>query len=161
MSTLGKLIEIYISPQQGQPMQRLASVSAIQGEGLEGARYATGDGFWQTAKNPRNAVRHVSLISLSNILKANSELDTNIEPSDTRRQLLIDAEIDLKSLIGQEFSIGDVRMRGTEECEPCSRPSKLSGKLGFENFKKIGGGGLRAEILSSGEIKEGDPLSIL
>jgi MOSC domain-containing protein YiiM len=138
----------------------MASVRAIQGVGLEGDRYATGDGFWQTVKNPRVAIRHVSLISRNNILKANAELGTAIEASDTRRQLLIDADIDLRTLIKQEFSIGKVPMRGTEECEPCNRPSELSGKPGFETLKEIGGGGLRAEILSSGEIREGDALSL-
>jgi MOSC domain-containing protein YiiM len=57
--------------------------------------------------------------------------------------------------IGQEFRIDGVLMRGVKYCDPCMRPSRLSGnpKPFRETFWDRGG--LVAEILEGGLIKVG------
>lgn len=152
---------IYISPDKGLPMQKVHQVVAIEGQGLEGDRYTKGLGFWQNVPNVREgAVRQVTLISSKDIEEASREAGTSFKPEDTRRQILIAGDINLRDLIGKKFRIGDVEMLGVEECKPCKRPSELSGKDGFETaFRNRGG--LRAQILNFGVIKEGQEMVVI
>lgn len=48
---------IFVALRVGIPMEERAEVCASAGAGLEGDRYATGDGAWSKA---RSAIRHVS-----------------------------------------------------------------------------------------------------
>ena len=65
----------------------------------------------------------------------------------------------MNSLVGKEFNIGDVRFKGVELCEPCSKMGK-----NLENYtitKRevvrafVHKGGLRADILSDGKLAVG------
>lgn len=151
----GRIVEIYISPEMGQrgvPMQRVDEAKVLEGVGLEGDRYAKGIGAYSNSK--RKTVRQVSLISKEAIEEANRLHSTDFTSQETRRNIVVEG-IDLNSLVGEEFFVGEIRLRGVELCEPCERPSNLVGKKGFtEAFE--GRGGIRAEILSSGIIYEAD-----
>ena len=139
---------IFITSDKGLPMQSQDTVHAIAGVGLAGDRYARGTGAY--SKSKRETIRHVSLVSEEAIKEANKENGTNFTPRETRRNI-VTRGIDLNELVGQEFYVGNVRMRGVELCDPCARPSALSHKPGFEPaFRQRGG--LRAEILSDGDI---------
>ncbi len=155
-----KLIQIYIASHAGEPMQMVDHVQAVEDLGLVGDRYWKKVGFWQTLKNARPAIRHVSFISREDINAANAEAGTAFTPEETRRNFLIEGfGGDLRKLIGIEFRVGQVLFRGAEECTPCGRPSQLSGKKFFEKaFRANGRGGLRAQILNSGTIRIGDSL---
>jgi len=61
--------------------------------------------------------------------------------------------VDLNTLIGKRFSIGEVVFEGTEECTPCHW---LNGAIapGVEDFLK-GRGGLRTKVIESGTLKVG------
>lgn len=158
MEKRGAVTSLFISPEQGASMQKVSQVHAVEG-GLDGDRYQKGEGFWQTVPKPRETVRDVSLISLEAIEEANREFGTDFEPQDTRRQIVVSGVGDLNELVDKEFQVGEVKMRGVEPCTPCKRPSQLSGKEGFEKaFKNRGG--LRAKILTSGTIYEGDEIKI-
>jgi len=148
----GKVTHIFISPNEGEPMQELQEVKAIEQLGLEGDRYAGERGAW--SKSKRKVIRQVSLIEQEAIDRANSVLETSFLPKETRRNIVV-SDFPLNDLIGKEFMVGDVRMRGVELCDPCKRPPKLIGKSGFEE-SFTGYGGLRAEILTTGQISVGD-----
>jgi MOSC domain-containing protein YiiM len=63
----------------------------------------------------------------------------------------------LNQLVGKEFFLGLIRLKATELCIPCERPAKLSEKSNFLSaFKNRGG--IRAQILDSGEVRVGDQL---
>ena len=154
----GRVLEIYISPEMGQkgvPMQRVKEVKALEGVGLEGDRYAKGVGAYSNLK--RRTIRQVSLIAKEAIEEANRLFSTDFTPQETRRNIVIEG-IDLNSLVGEEFFVGEVIMRGIELCEPCERPSNLVRKKGFKEAFD-GRGGIRAEILSSGIIYEASPVT--
>jgi MOSC domain-containing protein YiiM len=75
---------------------------------------------------------------------------------DEHRRNLVTRGISLNALVGREFTIGDVRCRGMRLCEPCavvdgyaSRP--ILGAL-------VHRGGLRADIVTTGTIRVGDPV---
>lgn len=75
-----------------------------------------------------------------------------------RRNVIVSG-IDLNDLIGEEFSIQGVRLRGTAHCRPCYWLDQAFAP-GTEEFLK-GNGGLRAEILTDGAIAVGDAQLLL
>lgn len=167
MAIEARVSQIYIARQAEVPMERVLHVRALQGIGLEGDRYAKGEGFYQTVPNPKQKIRDVSLISQQAIDAANEEFGTTWDGAKSRRNIVVDGEVDLVDLEGKTFMIGNVLMRGDNDCSPCARPTQLAQKhgeseiVGFERaFRKDGRGGLRAEILTSGIIFENDPLIV-
>ncbi len=138
-------------------MKSREEVRAIAGVGLEDDRYANESGAFSKGKAAK--IRHVTLVSLEAIAEANAaNNETQFSPEETRRNL-VTTGVDLNQLVDQEFQVGSVRMRGTELCKPCARPSNLSGKPGFkDSFENKGG--LRAEILNDGDIKKGDTIQV-
>jgi hypothetical protein len=151
---MGLVIGIFICPTKGKPMVGVPTIKALVGRGLEGDRYALGTGAWSNSK--REVIRHVSLISAEAIAQSNSKLKEPFDTAETRRNILTKG-IDLNALVGKEFSVGNVRMRGVELCDPCERPSLIANKKDFNSAFK-GRGGLRAEILSDGTISLGNTI---
>ena len=64
--------------------------------------------------------------------------------------------VDLNALVDREFTIGEVRIRGIRLCEPCNYLAKQSSPEVLRGL--VHKGGLRAQILSAGEIRIGDSL---
>lgn len=149
-----KVLQIFTCDDKGKPMLVRDSIRALAGVGLEGDRYALGRGAY--SKDKRQPLRHVSLVGIEAIAAANSTLETSFKPAETRRNILTKG-IDLNELVGVEFAVGEVAMRGVELCTPCARPSKLAEKPYFKQAFDDRGG-LRAEILSSGLIAVNDSI---
>lgn len=137
---------ICICPVAGEPMQEITEVEAIASQGLKGDRYSTGEGSFNKGKR---GVRQVTL--MNTIFFEGS----GFEFKDSRRNLFVHG-VELMWLFGREFQIGNARFRGLRYCDPCTRPSKLSGKT--KSFKEtfFDRGGLIAEVIESGVIKIGD-----
>ena len=151
----GTVINIFTSPARSQPMVEHQAVRAIAGQGLEGDRYSKQDGTY--TGHPRVGACEVSLISLEAIEAANRDLtDRGLEPfelNENRRNIIVEG-FDVQQLIGKEFMVGDVRMRGGNYTKPCLIPSKVAGKIEFAQAYK-GRGGIRAVILNDGIINIG------
>ena len=71
-------------------------------------------------------------------------------PSLVRRNVLT-RDVDLNAMIGQQFDVQGVQFYGTGECRPCYWMDRAIAP-GAEKFLK-GRGGLRAKILSDGELR--------
>lgn len=144
----GHVVAIYICPTAGGEMQSVQEVDALAGQGLKGDRYAAGEGSFNKG---RQGDRQVSLIN--GIFFEGNGFDF----SDTRRNL-VTVGVELTWLIGREFTIGRARFRGVKYCDPCNRPSKLSGKK--TSFKEafFDRGGLIAAVVTSGIIRVDDPV---
>lgn len=131
---------------------------ALAGRGLEGDRYALGQGSYSTL--PRAVAWHVSLIAREAIEAANEDLVRRglipFEPDETRRNIVVEG-IDIYALLDHEFCVGAVRLRGSDPTRPCRIPSAVTGKSGFAEAYRDRGG-IRAEILSDGIISIGDPI---
>jgi MOSC domain-containing protein YiiM len=67
--------------------------------------------------------------------------------------------IALNELIGEEFVIQGVRLRGAAHCKPCYWMNQAVAP-GAEEFLQ-GNGGLRAQILTDGTIAVGDARLLL
>lgn len=142
----GTVKAICIGPVAGGPMQEIPEVEAIAGQGLKGDRYTIGEGSFNKGKR---GVRQVTLMNSIFFERSGFEF------KDSRRNIFVEG-VELMELIGKEFLIGTARFRGVKYCDPCTRPSKLSGKT--KSFKEtfFDRGGLIAEIIEGGVIKTGD-----
>lgn len=67
------------------------------------------------------------------------------------RRNVLTSDIDLNTLIGVDFEVQGVRFHGVEECSPCYWMDHAFGS-GAEDALR-GSGGLRARILSDGELR--------
>lgn len=153
-TSVGFVRSIYISAEAGEPMLKVSRVLATVGKGLEGDRYASKTGFWQTSVNAREVIRDVSFINAVDIE------DSGFSAAETRRNIIVQTEINLVTLIGKKFRVGEVLFMGVEECTPCKRPSVISGKPNFAQVFK-NKGGLRAQVLKSGRICDGDSVILV
>lgn len=144
----GSVAAVCICPVAGGEMQYVDEVEAIAGQGLRGDRYATGEGSFNRG-NQGN--RQVTLIN--SVFFAGS----GFAFADSRRNI-VTTGVELMWLIDREFDIGTARLRGVKYCDPCNRPSKLSGKE--RSFKEVffDRGGLIAVVVTGGIIRVGDPV---
>jgi hypothetical protein len=69
---MARVVSLFVSPGIGQPMQPRTFVRALAGCGLDGDRYALGQGSYSNL--PRPAARHISLIAREAIEASNEEL---------------------------------------------------------------------------------------
>lgn len=164
----GTLEAIFIGPAKGEPMQAVGAAEALSGAGLVGDRYACGAGTFshdpdarpeRPSRRPGEAGvpqtlpdRQVTLIEAEALEGAAQEGGPAIEPSESRRNLLVRG-VPLNHLVGREFLVGSVRLRGLRLCEPCGRLQKLT--VPGIKTALLHRGGLRAEILDGGELRIG------
>ena len=84
--------------------------------------------------------------------------DRKIDLSITRRNL-VTRGVQLNTLVGKEFRVGDVLLLGVELCEPCTilGESLASNDLSSPNVIKhwLGRGGLRTDVLVGGFLNVG------
>ena len=149
----GELLAIRISTSAGEEMESRTNMEAIEGEGLREDRYANCKGAFQKGKITRS--QQVTLIEEEAIQSACADYELDVEHATTRRNLLTSG-VPLNHLVGVEFCVGDVRLRGVKLCEPCGYLDRLTGKKMVEAFRHRGG--LRAEVISGGMLRVGDPI---
>jgi MOSC domain-containing protein YiiM len=148
----GVVAAIFVGPQALEPMAAVPEVVARAGAGLAGDRYSREAGTFSKA-SPTN---QLTLVEEEALAAAARDYGLAIHGAETRRNLLT-CGISLNHLVGREFRIGDVRVRGLKLCEPCAHLEKLTGKEVIKALRHRGG--LRAEILTDGRIKVGDVIT--
>jgi MOSC domain-containing protein YiiM len=152
--TGGRVVALYVAPAAGAPMEARARVDARAGAGLRDDRYATGSGTYSGfGRGPRD----VTLIEREAIEAVRTEQGgIDVREDETRRNI-VTQDVALNHLVGREFRVGAVRMRGVRLSEPCAYLEQLTGLAGVrEAF--VHRGGLRAEILDDGEVCVGDEI---
>jgi len=151
----GKVASIHISPEAEGAMRFVRTVRAVPGRGLEGDRYFRAVG---TYSDRPGTGREVTLIELEAIEAMARDNDVRIAPGDARRNV-VTRGVALNHLVGREFRVGDVRLRGVRLCEPCSHLESLTRRGVLDGL--VHRGGLRAQILTEGDIHVGDPIEPL
>ncbi|TBR22725.1 MOSC domain-containing protein [bacterium] len=150
----GELVAIYIAPQKAKPLTSVGTVKAVAGQGLEGDRYFHKAGTFTKVHEPNRPDRQVTLIE-EEALAAAAAAGSDVKPELSRRNLLTRG-VPLNHLVGREFLVGKVRLRGLLLCEPCKHLEALSVPGARERL--IHRGGLRAEILAGGVLSVGDSI---
>lgn len=149
----GTVQSIHIAPAAKAAMQSVEQVMALPGAGLDGDRYALRLGsFYKPLPD-----YELTLIESEAIEALKRDYKIEI-PSGNARRNIVTGDVALNHLVGREFRIGNVKIRGIRLCEPCSH---LEGLTGLPLIKGlIHRGGLRAQILTQGMIRVGDPIEM-
>jgi MOSC domain-containing protein YiiM len=147
----GKVIAINIAAAAEVPMQSVDEARAVPGRGLEGDRYFDQKGTFSKPQPDRE----LTLIEAEAIEALKRELGVDYGLGDSRRNV-VTRGVPLNHLIDKEFWIGEVKARGLRLCEPCSHLQKLSHEKVLPGL--VHRGGLRAQILSEGTIRVGEPI---
>jgi len=151
----GVLLHICIAEAGAQPMQELAEARLVAGLGIDGDRYATGQGHY--SKLPR-ADRQVTLIEIETIEAIVRDHRIRLVAQETRRNLTTRG-VPLNHLVGRRFRVGAVVLRGERLNVPCKY---LDGLLGRELFGPLTNrSGLNCTIVTGGVIRPGDPIAPL
>ena len=148
----GTVESIFIAPKAMAPLERISEVLAVPGVGLEGDRYFRKQG---TFFKPEPDFE-LTLIEAEAVEAAVQEYSFELSTAECRRNL-VTRGVPLNRMVGREFQIGNIRVRGIRLCEPCSHLQQLTGKDVLNSL--LHRGGLRAQILSEGVIREGDSIS--
>jgi MOSC domain-containing protein YiiM len=146
----GRLDAIYIGARKLEDLQRVQEVEAVPGRGLVGDRYFLAEG---TFSKPDAPDREVTLIESEALEGMACEADLRLKPHEARRNLVTQG-VPLNHLVGKEFLVGKVLLKGLRLCEPCSHLESLTVKGVQKGLCHRGG--LRAQVLRGGILRTGD-----
>jgi MOSC domain-containing protein YiiM len=149
----GEVAAIFLAPAARGATIAVETVRAIAGRGLEGDRYFDRRGTY--SRLPGSG-RQVTLIESEAVEALAAEYGVSLTPGESRRNL-VTRGVPLNHLVGREFRVGPVLLRGTRLCEPCLHLERLTARKGTRRGL-VHRGGLRADILSDGMISVGDSI---
>jgi MOSC domain-containing protein YiiM len=124
------------------PMIEVPEIECVAGHGIRGDR------FFDYQEDYKGQITFFSLEVFDELCGA---LELQAATPDSLRRNVMTRDIDLNSLIDQEFEVQGVRFLGMGECRPCYWMNSAIAP-GAEDFLK-GRGGLRAKILSNGTLR--------
>jgi MOSC domain-containing protein YiiM len=132
----------------------------IKNENLRGVDYAeikveaglVGDRYFRS-KDGGKPDQEITLIESEALEALARECGITLQPVQARRNL-VTRGVPLNHLIGREFSVGEVRLRGIRLCEPCTHLESMTHKGVREGL--LHRGGLRACVIKGGTIRVGD-----
>ncbi len=126
----GIVVSIPLASGATEPMRGVAEVRAVPGRGLEGDRYFEGRGTFSGSP------------------------DTELTLVEARRNV-VTRGVDLNGLVGEEFRVGEVLLRGARRpAEPCAHLARLVGEGVLSGL--VYRGGLWAKIVTGGTLRAGD-----
>ncbi|MFH6598998.1 MOSC domain-containing protein [Ectopseudomonas khazarica] len=145
----GRVRWIGVRPKAREAMLEVEAVEARREAGL------TGD---HSRPGPRNA-RQVTLIQWEHLAVVAALLgrDTPLPPDELRRNIAV-AGINLFSLKGRCFRIGQALLQTTGWCQPCARLEEHLGRGTFQAMR--GHGGITARVIEGGIIRLDDSVRV-
>jgi MOSC domain-containing protein YiiM len=148
---------VAIADRAEAPMQQVTTAQAIPGRGLDGDRYANRVGTF-TPRSGRSSGYDLTLIEAEVLDELTLPDGQRLGYVEARRNI-VTRGIGLNTLVGQRFRVGDVECIGRRLCEPCAHLERLTHKGVLRNL--IHRGGLRADILTAGNITVGAAIECL
>jgi len=148
----GRVEAIVVAPDAEAGMIRVPHATARAGRGLEGDRYFAGRGTFSDA----HGRGHDLTLIEAEVLDALALPAGQLGPEDARRNI-VTRGIELNALVGTRFRIGDVECFGQRWCEPCAHLERLTARAGKPGVLRalVHRGGLRADVLSDGDVHVG------
>jgi MOSC domain-containing protein YiiM len=145
---------IFWARHPGGALLESPQIRVLAGAGIEGDRYFNAKG---------GPGENITLVEAEVIEEFNATFGTRHELSCTRRNL-VTRGVRLGLLVGKEFIVGHVRLRGVELCEPCTGLGKSMASEAVTPAAVVKylvhRAGIRADVLSSGTISTGAEFSI-
>jgi MOSC domain-containing protein YiiM len=145
----GRVELIAVAEEAGAAMRVVHRAVARAGHGLEGDRYARGQG---TFSNVAARGHDLTLIEAEHVAALALPSGRPLPPEQARRNI-VTRGIDLNALVGRRFHIGEVECLGQRLCEPCAHLEGLS-EPGILRAL-VHRGGLRADVLTDGVVEVG------
>ena len=144
---MSEVSKICITSKSAEEMQDVNTVEVIASKGIVNDRYFN--------ENNDQALQ-ITLIESENIDYYNEISETKIPYINFRRNIITKG-IQLNDLVGKDFLIGNIKVKGHRLCDPCRY---LQEKLEQKDLVKklLNRGGLRCEILTDGIISVNDPI---
>ena len=143
---------ICVAARAAEPLATVTSVSVVAGQGIVGDR-----NFGQRQYPGQN----LTLVEAEEIERFSQQCGAALDLAATRRNL-VTRGVRLNALVGREFRIGAVSLRGVELCEPCATLGRSLAQPGLSAAAVVRAlahrCGLRADVLSSGTIAVGDEI---
>lgn len=144
---------IFLAPEPGGALLEMTHIRVLAGAGIEGDRYFNADS---------EPGQNITLVEAEVIEAFNANFGTRHDLSCTRRNL-VTRGVRLNSLVGKEFIVGTVRIRGVELCEPCMGLGEAMASEAVAPAVAVKyllhRAGIRADVLSTGTIAIGAELS--
>jgi hypothetical protein len=153
----GTVEVIALAPQATGDLHVVEHARAFANLGLEGDRYAAKAGTFTPANDTARGY-DLTLIE-AEVLDSLALSDGNRLEYAAARRNIVTRGIDLNALVGRRFRIGNVECLGQRLCEPCSHLERLTTKGALRAL--IHRGGLRADVLSDGELTTGATIETL
>ena len=147
---MGKIKAINISNLVGENTFYINQAILNKNKGIVNDRYYG---------NFKNSYEQVTFIESEKIDDFNKKINKKLDYKDFRRNI-ITSGINLNKLLNKKIQINNVVFRIHELCQPCKY---LQNKLEVKNLVKLLAfkSGVRAEILTSGEISINDQIKII
>ncbi len=146
----GTVVSIQLAAGASAPMVIAKDIRAVAGKGLEEDRYFKQIGSFSHNPGPD---REVTLIEVEAIEAMKREYGVEIKPEDSRRNIATRG-VPLNHLVGRDFRVGEVTLRGIRLCEPCAHMAEMTHEEVLRGL--VHRGGLRAQIIKSDMIRVGD-----
>ncbi len=154
---MGKIEAIYIASGKRAAVQRVESAQLEAGKGIVGDRYHS-LACEYLAKNMDVPANHVSFVAMEELDTFMSRHDLNLDYGEFRRSI-VTSGIDLNSLEGKRFRVGDAVCFGEELCEPCSYLARTVHSAVLPELDARAG--LRCTVVESGTIGPGATFEVL
>lgn len=137
----------------GAPLQTVPSARAEAGKGIVGdARF-----FGRVDKEGKPKKRQVSVIAREQLAGHAATLGlSSIEPGAVRANIETSG-IDLMQWVGQQVKIGGAVLYFYEPRTPCPKMDLVAD--GLQGLMRNGRQGVMAQVVESGEIRVGDPIT--
>jgi MOSC domain-containing protein YiiM len=146
---------IFVSKKSKQSQIGIDAVKVDAGKGIVGDRY-----YGKKGTDGPN----ITFVESEEIAAFNANFGQSIGLSATRRNIVTQG-VRLNQLVGQEFSIGNVRFYGVELCEPCGSLGKSLANDSISSPQVVRAwlhrGGLRANVLSTGILRTGMQFNLI
>ncbi len=155
--TPATLKAIYIATAAGDPMLPIDSVEAVDGRGLQGDRYCSGCGHWQSIE-----ACQVTLITADDLRtakhKTSADIESQLDNGGHRRNLIVDG-LKTKQLEGRSFAIGSAIFRYDKPRPPCGYIDQVAGKGMGKALNH--NSGICIRVVRSGRLTVGDSVTLL
>jgi MOSC domain-containing protein YiiM len=154
---MGSVTAIFIARSAQAPMEEVAAAELEAGRGIVGDRYHAGVGTWSKAGQEHLNRRHVTLIEAEAVEAVARDYGVALAARFSRRNI-VTRGVALNHLVGVEFNVGSVRLRGVKLCEPCGHLERLADLPIRQPL--VHRGGLNCEVLETGRVEVGDPVEV-
>ncbi|MFV3126761.1 MOSC domain-containing protein [Niveispirillum sp. KHB5.9] len=146
----GTVHALHLAPRSFLPMRGQDHLVLLAGIGVEGDRYATGDGFYSDRPE---AGRQITLFEVETLEALARDHKVVLDVADHRRNITTRG-VPLNHLVGQRLRIGDTLLEGTRLATPCRHIEQITGQEIFNLL--LNRSGLHARIITGGTIRLGD-----